>query len=167
MFDNFTKDKQIVDKYIDNYHLHKNNIFLLRYKLHTHDNPKEFINEFFAGIESGNVAVITEAIVYDEDAYLNAAAAQMDDKHRRFYTINEILDFTKEYANLNFFLNFSEEVKIENILKQNECEDKAHEILKIFNAFPENIKKILSFKEDNSKLTALSPNIGVFIFRKK
>ena len=25
MFDNFTKDKQIVDKYIDNYHLHKNN----------------------------------------------------------------------------------------------------------------------------------------------
>ena len=83
------------DKYIDNYHLHKNNIFLLRYKLHTHDNPKEFINAFFAGIESGNVAVITEAIVYDEDAYLNAAAAQMDDKHRRFYTINEILDFTK------------------------------------------------------------------------
>lgn len=167
MFDNFTKDKQIVDKYIDNYHLHKNNIFLLRYKLHTHDNPKEFINAFFAGIESGNVAVITEAIVYDEDAYLNAAAAQMDDKHRRFYTINEILDFTKEYANLNFFLNFTEEVKIDNLIKQKSCEDKADEIINLFNDFPENIKKILSFKEDNSKLTALSPNIGVFIFRKK
>lgn len=167
MFDNFTKDKQIVDKYIDNYHLHKNNIFLLRYKLHTHNNPKEFIKDFFTGLDSGNVAVITESIVYDEDAYLNAAVSQIDDKHRRFYTINEILDFTKEYANLNFFLNFTEEVKIENILKQKSCEDKAHEILKIFNDFPENIKKMLSFKEENSKITALSPNIGVFIFRKK
>lgn len=167
MFDNFTKDKQIVDKYIDNYHLHKNNIFLLRYQLHTNDNPKEFINEFFAGIESGNVAVITEAIVYDEDAYLNAAVSQIDDKHRRFYTINEILDFTKEYADLKFFLNFTEEVKLENVIKQNSCENKVEEIINLFNDFPENIKKILSFKEENGKLTALAPNIGVFIFIKK
>lgn len=167
MFDNFTKDKQIVDKYIDNYHLHKNNIFLLRYKLHTHDNPKEFLKDFLKGIDTGNVAVVTEAIVYDEDAYLNAAVSQIDDNHRRFYTINEILDFTKEYADLKFFLNFTEEVKLENIIKQNSCEESAEEIINLFNDFPENIKKMLSFKEENGKITALAPNIGVFIFIKK
>ena len=47
MFSTFNKDKQIVDKYIDNYHIHKNNIYLLRYKLSIQDNPKEFLKDFF------------------------------------------------------------------------------------------------------------------------
>ena len=77
MFSSFNKDKQIVDKYIDNYHIHKNNIYLLRYKLSIQDNPKEFLKDFFKDIEQGSVVVITETIVYDEDAYVNAAASQV------------------------------------------------------------------------------------------
>ena len=58
MFSTFNKDKQIVDKYIDNYHIHKNNIYLLRYKLSFQDNPKEFLQDFFKDIEKGSVVFI-------------------------------------------------------------------------------------------------------------
>ncbi|MDT3694192.1 MAG: hypothetical protein ROM03_07245 [Mucispirillum sp.] len=104
MFSTFKKDKQIVDKYIDNYHIHKNNIYLLRYKLSIQDNPKEFLKDFFKDIEQGSVVVITETIVYDEDAYVNAAASQVLSKHRRFYTVNEILDFIKMKQGSAIFL---------------------------------------------------------------
>ncbi len=167
MFDNFTKDKQIVDKYIDNRNIHKNDIYLLRYKLSTQNNPKEFLTNYLKDIKSNSVVVITDAIVYDEDAYLNAAVAYADNKHRRFYTVNEILDITKEYARLNFFLNFTETVTMDTMLKYVPDDNKKQAIINLLNDFPNNIKKLLSFKEENGNLISFAPNIAVFILIKK
>lgn len=167
MLSSFNKDKQIVDKYIDNYHIHKNNVYILRYKLSVQDNPKEFLNDFFQNIEQGSVIVITETIVYDEDAYLNAAAAQVYDKHRRFYTVNEILDFIKDYARLSYFINFKEEIYIEDIVQHVKDTASQQEVLKLLNDFPENIKNLLSFKEENGRLISFEPNVAVFILIKK
>ena len=167
MLSSFNKDKQIVDKYIDNYHIHKNNVYILRYKLSVQDNPKEFLNDFFQNIELGSVIVITETIVYDEDAYLNAATAQVYDKHRRFYTVNEILDFIKDYARLSYFINFKEEIYIEDIVQHVKDTSSQQEVLKLLNDFPENIKNLLSFKEENGRLISFEPNVAVFILIKK
>lgn len=167
MFDNFIKDKQIVDKYVEDCHIDKTDMYFSRHKLSARSNPKEFFEDFFKNIKSGSVTAITEIIVYDEDAYLNAAAAQADDKHRRFYTVNEILDMTKEYAKLDYFINFKEEVLFDNMLKHLPDNAKRQEILKIFNDFPDNIKKLLSFKEENSSLISFAPNEAVFIMTKK
>lgn len=167
MLSSFNKDRQIVDKYIDNYHIHKNNIYLLRYKLSVQDNPKEFLQDFFKNTEQGSVIVITETIVYDEDAYLNAAAAQVYDKHRRFYTVNEILDFIKDEARLSYFINFKEVVYIDDVMQWVKDNTAQQEILKLLNDFPEDIKNLLSFKEENGRLVSFEPNIAVFILIKK
>lgn len=167
MFSSFNKDKQIVDKYIDNYHIHKNNIYLLRYKLSIQDNPKEFLKDFFKDIEHGSVVVITETIVYDEDAYVNAAAAQVINNHRRFYTVNEILDFIKDEARLNYFLNFKEVVYIDNAAQKLQDEATKQKMIKLLNDFPDDIKNLLSFKEENGQLISFEPNIAVFILIKK
>lgn len=167
MFSTFNKDKQIVDKYIDNYHIHKNNIYLLRYKLSIQDNPKEFLQDFFKDIEQGSVVVITETIVYDEDAYVNAAAAQVYSRHRRFYTVNEILDFIKDDARLSYFLNFKEVVYMDDIMQRVKDTAIQQEIVKLLNDFPDKIKNLLSFKEENGKLVSFEPNVAVFILIKK
>lgn len=167
MFSTFNKDKQIVDKYIDNYHIHKNNIYLLRYKLSIQDNPKEFLKDFFKDIEQGSVVVITETIVYDEDAYVNAAASQVLSKHRRFYTVNEILDFIKDEARLSYFLNFKEVVYTDDIMQRVKDTATQQEIFKLLNDFPDNVKKLLSFKEENGRLVSFEPNVAVFILIKK
>lgn len=167
MFSTFNKDKQIVDKYIDNYHIHKNNIYLLRYKLSFQDNPKEFLQDFFKDIEKGSVVVITETIVYDEDAYVNAAASQVYSKHRRFYTVNEILDFIKDDARLSYFLNFKEVVYTDDIMQRVKDTTTQQEIFKLLNDFPDNIKNLLSFKEENGRLVSFEPNVAVFILIKK
>lgn len=167
MFSSFNKDKQIVDKYIDNYHIHKNNIYLLRYKLSFQDNPKEFLQDFFKDIEKGSVVVITETIVYDEDAYVNAAASQVYSKHRRFYTVNEILDFIKDDARLSYFLNFKEVVYTDDIMQRVKNTATQQEIFKLLNDFPDNIKNLLSFKEENGRLVSFEPNVAVFILIKK
>lgn len=167
MFSTFNKDKQIVDKYIDNYHIHKNNIYLLRYKLSFQNNPKEFLQDFFKDIEKGSVVFITETIVYDEDAYINAAAAQVYSNHRRFYTVNEILDFIKDDARLSYFLNFKEVVYIDDIIQQVKNTTAQQEIFKLLNGFPDNIKTLLSLKEENGRLVSFEPNVAVFILIKK
>lgn len=167
MFSSFNKDKQIVDKYIDNYHIHKTDIYLARYKLSTQSNPKEYLADFFKDIKHGSVIVITETIVYDEDAYINSAAAQIFDNHRRFYTVNEILDFVQDYARLNYFLNFKEIVYINDILQHITNDKEKHEIIKILNDFPDEIKQLLSFKEENGSLISFEPNVAVFILIKK
>lgn len=167
MFSTFNKDKQIMDKYIDNYHIQKNNIYLLRYKLSFQDNPKEFLKDFFKDIEQGSVVVIAETIVYDEDAYVNAAASQVLSKHRRFYTVNEILDFIKDDARLSYFLNFKEVVYTDDIMLRVKDTATQQEIFKLLNDFPDNVKKLLSFKEENGRLVSFEPNVAVFILIKK
>lgn len=167
MFSNFNKDRQIVDKYIDNYHIHKTDIYLARYKLSTQSNPKEYLADFFRDIKHGSVVVITETIVYDEDAYINSVAAIAYDNHRRFYTVNEILDFVQDYARLNYFLNFKEVVYVDDIMQHISNDDKKQEFLKVLNDFPENMKNLLCFKEENGRLISFEPNVAVFILIKK
>lgn len=167
MFSIFSKDKQIVDNYIDSCHIHENNVYPLRYKLSLQDNPKKFLQDFFKDIGQGSMAVITEIIVYDEDAYVNAAAAQIYNEHRRFYTVNEILDFIKDDARLSYFLNFKEVVNIDNIIKPVKDTAIQQEILKLINDFPDDIKHLLSFKEENGRLISFELNAAVFILIKK
>lgn len=167
MFSSFNKDKQIVDKYIDSYHIHKNDIYLLRYKLSTQNNPKEYLQDYFKDIEQGSIIVITETIVYDEDAYINSAAAQVYDKHRRFYTVNEILDFIKDEARLSYFLNFKEIVYLDDIMQRVKDDAIKEKIVKVLSDFPDDIKNILSFKEENGNLISFEPNVAVFILVKK
>ena len=106
-------------------------------------------------------------IVYDEDAYINAAAAQIYDNHRRFYTVNEILDFIKDDARLSCFLNFKETVYIDNIIQQAKDDTVKYEIVKLLNDFPDSVKNLLSFKEENGRLVSFEANAAVFILIKK
>ena len=167
MFSLFNKAKQIVDKYINDYNINKNNIYFLRHKLSFQDNPKEYLNDFFKDIKQDSIVVITETIVYDEDAYINAAAAQIYDNHRRFYTVNEILDFIKDDARLSCFLNFKETVYIDNIIQQAKDDTVKYEIVKLLNDFPDSVKNLLSFKEENGRLVSFEANAAVFILIKK
>ena len=41
------------------------------------------------------------------------------------------------------------------------------EIFKLLNDFPDNVKKLLSFKEENGRLVSFEPNVAVFILIKK
>lgn len=113
------------------------------------------------------MVVITETIVYDEDAYVNAAAAQVYSKHRRFYTVNEILDFIKNDARLSYFLNFKEVVYTDDIMQRVKDTAAQQEIFKLLNSFPDNIKTLLSLKEENGRLVSFEPNVAVFILIKK
>ena len=167
MFNTFNKDKQIVDNYIDSCHIHKNNIHLLRYTLSLQDNPKKFLQDFFKDIGQGSVAVLTETIVYDEDAYVNAAASQIYNKHRRFYTVHEILDFIKDDARLIYFFNFKEVVNIDDIMQHIKDTATWQEIVKLLNDFPDDIKHLLSYKEESGRLISFELNTAVFILTKK
>ncbi len=162
MYNNFKKDEKMVSHYLEMRKIDRKNIVYSKYELYNKENMKEYLESLFQKAAKSAPVVITESIVYEEDAYLNTSLSELNKNHMRIYTINEILDITKEYAELHYFLQFKEEIEINN-LPENLEKDK---FILSLNNLPENIKDKLDFKYENNQLKTISINCGIFIFSK-
>ncbi len=167
IFNNSKKDNDIISNYISKNNLDKNRIHILKYQISSKDDPKTFIEEFCDNIEKGDIIALSENIVYDEDAYLNTVAFHIDNIHRRFYSVTEIVDFFKDKAMLNFFVNFKEEIKTAEVTNSIENVTEWDKILNMIEDFPEDIKNLLCLNAENEKITSFSINKAVFVFTKK
>ncbi len=161
MFENFKKDESMINHYIEVRNIDKNNIIYSKYQLGKEKNIKEYINNLFNKAQSKSTIIITDAVVYEEDAYINTALFALNKQHVRIYTVNEILDITKNYARLNYFLQFKETMDIKNINNSS-----LESFIRLINNMPEHIKAELNVKYDENKPAGCDINSGIFIFTK-
>lgn len=168
MFRNLSKDMSIINKVLDNERKDSKMVvqsLIQRYKLSSAQDPRATIEKLLSSIEVGEFLAITEVIVYNEDAHLNAIAFDADRSHHRFFTVNEIISFTENIAQLDCFIHIKENISIDRLTK---FLDEAHKerIVEMFNSLPPLVKQELEVSMRDGKAVSFSPNVGIFIFKK-
>lgn len=136
-----------------------------RYTLSSSENPQETIDSLFDAINHEEKLIITEIVVFEEDAYLNTLAFQANAKHRRYFTVPEIISLGSRKGRLEFFLNIRETVSFRFMLRF-VPKEKRSMVTQEFLQLPKHIKDILHVREKDDIIVDFSPNIGIFIFNK-
>lgn len=141
-----------VDEFIKNNNI-KNSIIYFADKLSCENNINDLINSIFKETLSGDIVVIADAVVFNDDAYTNTIYSYINSDFKRIYQVNEILNITNKYASLEYFIKFKEYINVSNIPNN------------LIDDIPENIKKDMLVMENNN-LKALNQNFAVYIFKK-
>lgn len=72
--------------------------------LHFVEDPYKYVEKCAASAEKNGLFLLVDKIVDTDDAETNAAEFFHDREHRRYYTVEEILDFTKDFFILEYFV---------------------------------------------------------------
>lgn len=72
--------------------------------LHFMEDPRGYIAKCAASAEKNGLFLLADTIVDKDDAAINADQYFKDPNHRRFYTVAEIIDFSKDFFRLEFFV---------------------------------------------------------------
>lgn len=162
MFSKCMKDNNMINHYLDVRNINKDNVTYSKYMLYKEKDIKTYLANLFNSAKPNDVIVITEAVVYEEDAFINSAVSVYDKEHIRYYTVNEVLDIAKKYGRLNYFLQFKEVMSMEHM----EDNSKKSEFISLLKALPEHIQKAINITYENNEIINYEQNIGIYIFTK-
>jgi ubiquinone/menaquinone biosynthesis C-methylase UbiE len=138
-----------------------------RIAMHHFKNAQLFFNEVFRCIQKQGYFILIDSIVDIEDAMLNTIELLRDKTHIRSYTLNEIIDFSKNkfrLENYNIFYkkhNFYEWASRLNNSKQN-----ISLVKQKFLNLPENIKQELRLEIKDNELISYTDKKAIFIFKR-
>lgn len=72
--------------------------------LHFMENPRAYLAKCADSAEKNGLFLLADTLVDRSDAETNAAQYFANPNHRRFYTVEEIIDFTKDFFRLEAFV---------------------------------------------------------------
>lgn len=70
---------------------------------HFAPNPYKYVEECFLLMDKNAYFLLIDKIVDVDDAQKNTSAYFQNSNHRRYYRVEEIIDFTKEYFRMEYF----------------------------------------------------------------
>lgn len=88
---------------LDNAKILKGGCLVSDNSFHLEENPQVFINRCSCLIEEGGLFLLSDTVVDKLDAVTNTNEFFKNKLHRRFYRVEEIIDFTKHFFKLDFF----------------------------------------------------------------
>ncbi len=167
-FEDFNRDKMFIADFVKRNNFRQDNTHFLRYQLSTSQDPQGLIRDFLSTPKFGDVMIISDVVIQNnEDAFLNACMCQIKDDHRRFYTLHEIISFTKDYGTLYAYHHIVEEVDVDKLLSPIKSQKKKDEIYQIFSELPLPVKAMMLLEERDKKPVSFIVNVGVMIFMKR
>lgn len=87
----------------ENIKIHKGECLVSENIFHMEQKPQEYINRCSCIIEEGGLFLLSDKIVDKFDAVANTDEFFKNPIHRRFYRVEEIIDFTKDFFKLEYF----------------------------------------------------------------
>jgi len=118
----------------------------------------DYSNDLLNSLDEKDILIVIDNIVDIDDAYINSIAFLRDRGHKRFYTVNEVVDkFRPNYRLLYFLTIYPEDI---------ECDLSANNILKdaVLN-ISDKIKNRVSLVVDKG-IAQLSLPQGIYIFER-
>jgi len=142
------------------------NLVSCRIAMHHFENPELFFSESNRILKDRGMLVLVDSIVDVEDGYLNTIEYVRDNTHIRSLTVNEVINYSKNFRLLNYVQikrkhNFYDWAK-----RLNGDNEKVKQIESKFIELPENIKQELDVCIKNGKVISYTDKKGIFIFEK-
>lgn len=142
------------------------NLVCCRIAMHHFENPELFFYESGRVLKDRGILVLVDSVVDVEDGYLNTIEYVRDNTHIRSLTVNEIINYAKNFRLLTYLQIRKRHDFYDWAKRLNADYEKIKQIESKFIELPENIKQELNVCIENDKVISYTDKKGIFIFEK-